>query len=283
MKLQFTSTALAGALCVLFASTPLFITAQTNLFPATGKVGIGTITPTKTLEVVGETRMHGYVEIQNNATITKDFDAQGDVTFSKLAPPTTTNFLGIGPNGRVVSVGKLPTTAYWELGGNTELGGLTLGSKGPHEIGFITNNTQRMSINSTGLVTIGSGSLYNKVLDVVGTASVGNLQVGPAPLPAGYRLSVSGKVICEEVEVLNNAVWPDYVFADNYELLPLPALKNYVSEHHHLPGIPSASETEQGVQLAEMNRLLLEKVEELSLHVIGLNERITELENTTNK
>lgn len=252
---------------------------QTNLIGATGKVGIGTATPTKTLEIVGETRMHGYLEIQNDATITKDFSVQGDVSFGKLAG-TADQMLVVGTDGRLTTrFLPLPSTVYWELGGNSEANNLRLGSINHNELELITNNSTRLRIDGNGLTTIGNGPLYKKVLEVDGMAAVGNLQIGPTPLPAGYRLSVNGKMICEEVDVLNIGVWPDYVFSPTYPLKPLNELEQYVAQERHLPGVPSAEEAAEGIGLAAMNRALLEKVEELTLYILELNKRMEALEN----
>ena len=72
---------------------------------------------------------------------------------------------------------------------------------------------------------------------------------------------------------------PDYVFKPSYNLMPLPELRDYIKTNQHLPNIPSAAEYEKtGVDLGEMNRLLLEKVEELTLYILELEERVNDLE-----
>lgn len=74
---------------------------------------------------------------------------------------------------------------------------------------------------------------------------------------------------------------PDYVFSPDYKLLPLGELRNYIHLNSHLPNIPSAKEyAETGVDLGELNRLLLEKTEELTLYILQLEERIKILEST---
>ena len=65
----------------------------------------------------------------------------------------------------------------------------------------------------------------------------------------------------------------DYVFDENYDLKSLSEVESYVNEHKHLPGIPSAAEMEQnGVSVSAMSNMLLEKVEELTLHMIQLKK-----------
>ncbi|MFH6986057.1 prefoldin domain-containing protein [Marinoscillum luteum] len=105
-------------------------------------------------------------------------------------------------------------------------------------------------------------------------------------IPSGYRLAVAGKAIMEEIKV-EAAPWPDYVFSEGYQLPDLGATADFIKANKHLPGIPSATEVaEQGILLGEMNAKLLEKIEELTLHLIELerqnkklNERLTNLEN----
>lgn len=102
-------------------------------------------------------------------------------------------------------------------------------------------------------------------------------------------LTVKGKIHTQEVLVdLNGAVAPDYVF-ENYfsgasDLKPeytfptLQEVASYVEEQHHLPGIPSAKELEaDGISLKEMNLLLLQKIEELTLYTIEQQKEIEAL------
>jgi hypothetical protein len=93
-----------------------------------------------------------------------------------------------------------------------------------------------------------------------------------------YKLAVAGKAICEELRVEMVDDWPDYVFAKDYKLTTLSELKDFIEKNHHLPNIPKASEIhESGLDVGEMNRKLMEKVEELTLYVIKLQEQIDEL------
>ena len=72
---------------------------------------------------------------------------------------------------------------------------------------------------------------------------------------------------------------PDYVFAPDYRLPPLAEVEAYVSEHRHLPGVPAEAELRaEGLDLAEMNLRLLEKVEELTLYTIAQEKRLRKLE-----
>ncbi len=71
---------------------------------------------------------------------------------------------------------------------------------------------------------------------------------------------------------------PDYVFSSTYDLMSLTDLRSYIQTNHHLPNIPSATElSSKPVDLGELERLLLEKVEELTLYVLELEEKINTL------
>ncbi|MEX0314458.1 MAG: hypothetical protein AB3N18_09800 [Allomuricauda sp.] len=89
---------------------------------------------------------------------------------------------------------------------------------------------------------------------------------------------MDGKLISEEVGVQLSGDWPDYVFKKDYDLPTLEKIMKHIAEKGHLPNIPSAKEVKtNGVELGEMNRILLEKIEELTLHVIRLQTEIKEL------
>jgi hypothetical protein len=81
-----------------------------------------------------------------------------------------------------------------------------------------------------------------------------------------------------------SANWADYVFNEDYQLLPLEELQNFISKNKHLPGIPTAKEVkEEGIELGEMNKKLLEKVEELTLYILDLQKQVDELKKPANK
>jgi len=82
------------------------------------------------------------------------------------------------------------------------------------------------------------------------------------------KLSVKGKIRAQEIKV-ETANWADYVFRKDYQLPALSEIESYIQEYQHLPGIPSEEEVKRdGVSLGEMNKKLLEKVEELTLMLI---------------
>ena len=106
----------------------------------------------------------------------------------------------------------------------------------------------------------------------------GNVGIGTNNPQA--KLAVNGEILAKSVRVnTSNTYWPDYVFGNDYNLMSLRELEQYVNTYKHLPNIPSAHEIEtQGdMDLGTMNALLLEKVEELTRYVIDLQNQIDEL------
>ena len=94
----------------------------------------------------------------------------------------------------------------------------------------------------------------------------------------GYKLAVAGDIISEEVQVQLQTDWPDYVFEADYDLTTLEETETFIETEGHLPNIPSAQEVaEAGIALGEMNALLLEKIEELTLHLIEQNKQIEQM------
>jgi hypothetical protein len=90
-------------------------------------------------------------------------------------------------------------------------------------------------------------------------------------------LVVDGKIMAEEVKV-QAVPSSDFVFEPEYQLRPLEEVDAFIRENKHLPDIPSAAEfKENGVGLGEMDNMLLQKIEELTLYVIELKKENEEL------
>lgn len=160
------------------------------------------------------------------------------------------------------------------LNGNNNIGigekaGANL-SSGSNNI-LIGNSTTTSSTNASNELNINNW-IYGKN----GTIGIGTSNVACTNC-TGYKLFVKDGIRTEKVKVdfASEKGWADYVFENDYQLLPLDHLKQYIATNKHLPEIPSAQEVvKNGVELKEMNVLLLKKIEELTLHVIQLNEKM---------
>lgn len=105
---------------------------------------------------------------------------------------------------------------------------------------------------------------------------------------AEYRLFVKDGIRTEKVKVdIGTGSWGDFVFKADYNLMPLTELQKYIRVHQHLPNVPTATEVEkQGLNVGEMQRLQMIKIEELTLYLLELKkendqlrERVEKLEN----
>lgn len=106
-----------------------------------------------------------------------------------------------------------------------------------------------------------------------GAEFTSNVMIGTATPATGYKLSVNGKIMCEELKVLLRGSWPDFVFNNNYQPMDLLELESYINVNKHLPGIEPATKLEKdGVEIGEMQRLMMQKIEELTLYVIELKK-----------
>jgi hypothetical protein len=116
----------------------------------------------------------------------------------------------------------------------------------------------------------------NNDSEQVRISASGNVGIGITD-PGSFKLAVNGKTWSTEVQVAVTRP-PDYVFEPTYNLKPLAEIETYIKENKHLPEVPSAKEMEEnGVQLGEMNMLLLRKIEELTLHLIDQNKLVWQL------
>lgn len=105
----------------------------------------------------------------------------------------------------------------------------------------------------------------------------GDIGIGTSNV-SGYKIAVNGKILCEEMKVRLKKDWPDYVFNKGYRLRPLKEVDEFIQNNNHLPDLPSAKEvTENGINVGEMNVLLLRKIEELTIYVISLQKEVEQL------
>ena len=104
----------------------------------------------------------------------------------------------------------------------------------------------------------------------------GNVGIGTEDPGSDWKLAVNGKIRSKEIKVETG--WADYVFEKGYNLPTLQEVEQHIAEKGHLINIPSAKEVEaNGIELGEMNKLLLEKIEELTLYILMQEEQLKRL------
>jgi len=89
------------------------------------------------------------------------------------------------------------------------------------------------------------------------------------------KIHSNGYIWAKEVKVRDTNPYPDFVFKDDYKLKTIEELGNYIDSHNHLPDVPTEADVnENGMELGKMNKILLQKIEELTLYVIDLQKQI---------
>lgn len=125
------------------------------------------------------------------------------------------------------------------------------------------NGADRLHVNPNGRIVIGSAA---------GTESAGTQLV-----------KVKGGIQATDFTVTALAAWPDYVFAEGYKLSSLEETEAFIKANKHLPNIPAAAVIEKdGFALGDMQKRMMEKIEELTLHLIESNKKIIQLEKMLN-
>ena len=159
---------------------------------------------------------------------------------------------------------------------NTSLDIFTNAGKG---IKFTTYNNglplisvSNVNFTSSPFTVFGDGRTYIGVKKPIATGPHGNAM-----------LAVDGKVLAREIYVnIHNSVWADYVFDKNYKLMPLNEVEAFVTKNKHLPNVPSAKDLtetdEYNLSLVDMQKIQMEKIEELYLHVINQQKQIEALQ-----
>lgn len=143
--------------------------------------------------------------------------------------------------------------------------------------GFIghtsSNRNIKYAVFGTGNHIFNTGS--GQSLTIHNSGKVG---IGTTDFSGSHKLRVEGSIGAREIKVEANG-WSDFVFDHKYELRTLEEVESYIHRNKHLPEIPSEGEVlENGINLGEMNALLLQKIEELTLYMIDMNKKVNQLE-----
>jgi hypothetical protein len=266
-------------------SSSVWSTSGTNIFNSNaGNVGIGLNTPLAKLHVKEELealRIEGsssYISFHDNAGVRKGFlQSSGDNLY--LGTPST-NTTGIMQfylqNFPVMTI--LPNTNVG-IGTSNPLQRFTVqasgigitqeGGAGGPQIGFFASlgGAYLQTHNNFDLLF----STNNGSAQMILQKATGNVGIGTSN--PTYKLSVNGNVRAKEVVVETG--WADYVFDENYKLKDLSEVEKFIQQYKHLPNIPSATEIEtKGLNLGEVQKKMMEKIEELTLYVIELKKEI---------
>ncbi len=117
------------------------------------------------------------------------------------------------------------------------------------------------------------------------TYTVGKVVIGDSmTTPGNYGLYIRKGILTSIVKIAlpGSGSWSDYVFGNNYKLNSLPEVEDYIKENKHLPDVPSADSVQKnGIDVGEMDAVMMKKIEELTLYIIQQNKKIEELQKTS--
>lgn len=281
------------------AALPATSHGQTNTFPSSGHAGIGTTAPSSVLEIVtpgqgtpplkvfsnynnyqllnlgAADSSAGVLDLYHNDNISFHFDPRnwkdsyilsGKFGFGTQTPEAKIH-MSYNYGGTLLKVERATQAAEGFLSfdvssnvpwlkiqrGSSQQYGLRVGADGsPGGLFQIMDGSDpRMTVNETGKVGIGT------------------------TVPA-HELSVNGTIQAKEVIVETG--WSDFVFEDSYHLRSLSEVEDHIAEHGHLPDVPSAAIVEsEGLSVGEAQKIMMQKIEELTLYVIAQQKEIDQL------
>lgn len=242
-----------------------FLSARPN-----GRVGIGTSSPASGLHIKTTTTLEGNVNWKDG----KIFYLEGEYHNFKINSKNANDALFITNKDEIIMSYK----------GNGYIG---IGTKTPdYPFDVRYNSKFRGTASFENGATFNNNTTFNQQAKFNGKASFNNVGIGTndpqAPLHLVGNARIEGDLVARRVS-LDIGSFPDYVFEDNYELMTLQDLEAFVKEHKHLPGVPSEKEVVSGgMDVAQINTLLVEKVEELTLYTIDQEKKIKQQEELLN-
>ncbi len=219
-------------------------------------VGIGTATPTRQLDVLGAAKVSSHIWAGGSISIGSDMG-----TFSKFSIVNTnrTAIIYASAVGNTLPYQRLMRFEYNNP--DTKI----------MEVYNSTTNQLAFELRADGQM-----DLHNGVTNIFHFGTNGMFSVSNNTQKT-FVVEASGLTRARKIKV-DADVWADYVFEEDYRLMPLAEVENFVKEHKHLPSIPSEKAMmEEGIDVAEMNVKMMEKIEELTLYLIAQNKELEKL------
>lgn len=252
------------------------------------------------IKVLGTARLLGNLIVSGVATFENNVKMTGLGTAAALTPNSEVIF--ILPNGQLKkgTIGALGVAAMQQpldLNYCAANGGIAQWWAGLNKlftacpdvkVGIRTNDPQfALHVAGTAytqkLLVGNSGGSTNALINGYVQNSSDDLfelgvKIGGGESENRFRIKNDGTVYAKEIRIRAVQEFPDYVFKENYYLMNLSDLKLYISQNGHLPNMPTSAEVEaKGIAMGDLTIKLVEKVEELTLYCIELNELNLEL------
>jgi len=266
---SFTGYAQNESLSLVYDNNVSNVKPFTGLDPVTiqGNVGIGTLGPSAKLAVTGPqgttlgkftqsgiADANAYLKIENTTGVSGHF-IPGIIGRSSASGRSW----GMQVVGEVDDI--VPPAN--EISG----GAVVLDGRSKNGTPLVNNNVMMVNSYGKNLVAVKAN----------GSVGIGTTTTGV------HKLAVEGSIGARKVKVTQSG-WADFVFDPAYQLPPLHEIETYIQANRHLPGIPTAAVVEkEGLDLGEMDKKLLQKIEELTLYIIEMKKEINELKQKTAK
>ncbi len=264
-------------------SSPAISTITTN-----GKVAIGTATPTAgyslTVKNTNNTQAYGILnEINNNNTSSEQVGIQNKVTFTGATgikagysqifqSSSATDNYGMFLNTFASTLGNrfgLVST----IGNNTKTDCAIYSVVGPPGWGYPVVPSGDRSGYFIGAFEVVARTNEEKVF-IVNNRNFSQAGFGTDV----FRIYGDGKVFATEINVKLASQFPDYVFESDYKLMPLTEVRHFITANKHLPNMPTAETVaNEGMNLGELNKVVVEKLEELTLYILQQQAEIDAL------
>jgi hypothetical protein len=280
-----------------------FVNGDVMTLSKTGRVGLGTTSPTyklhinspdtRAIQIDGSNASWTGFYVNNTTTTGQPFiglisNNGANTSYQYLTP---TGDLRTFVNGDVMTLSRVgrvgigTTSPSYKLHINSpDVRAIQIDGSNASWTGFYVNNTTTTGQPFVGLISNNGANTSYQYLTPTGdwrlfvggdrmvVTKSGNVGIGTLTPSSSYALSVNGSIRAKELVVESG--WADFVFEKDYELKSLSELESFIAQNKHLPGVPSATEVKaEGVKIGEFQTTLLQKIEELTLYMIELQKQ----------
>jgi hypothetical protein len=187
-----------------------------------------------------------------------------------------------------VGIGTTSPSAQLHTTGSVRLAGLTMDSTRIRVL--VADNNGNVAYRNVSTIGGGSGSIsgtINYLAKYSSGTTIGNsllfdngsgVGIGTVSInDTAYRLFVEKGIRTRKVKV-DVSSWADYVFEQDYKLPTIHEVAEYIRIHKRLPGVPDAATAiKEGVDLADNQVILLQKIEEMTLYIVELNKQMEQM------
>ncbi len=220
------------------------------------------------------------LSINNSNFSTSPFNLLGD---GRLGIKTITpyKYITVNEDVSLANYGANPTNGFngIEILGNNQIPTRRGISTDGDPFGRFNFYIHSFQSNASFNFKNGNGNINLMSIEANGKVYVGIKRIQTSHPHSNSDFQVWGKIGCKELVVVDPTKWADFVFDKNYKLKSLAEVETFYTLNKHLPDVPSEADIKaNGINTAEMDATLLQKIEELYLHLVEQNKRIEKLE-----